>query len=137
LRYAKQWPDRLWAVEGCSGIGHHVASRLVTAGETVVDVPPKLSARLRMFDTRQGRKTDPDDAQAIALVAVRMNGLRPVVNDEQHHRRPDLLRPEKGRRQDLHGSHAQPQTTPPRHRVPHHAQRHPRSEPGRATGQRL
>lgn len=84
VRYAKQWPDRLWAVEGCSGIGHHVASRLVMAGETVVDVPPKLSARLRMFDTRQGRKTDPDDAHAIALVAVRMNGLRPVVNDEQH-----------------------------------------------------
>ena len=83
MRYAKQWPDRLWAVEGCNGIGRHVASRLVIAGETVVDVPPKLSARLRMFDTRQGRKTDPDDAHAIALVAVRMNGLRPVVNDEQ------------------------------------------------------
>lgn len=84
VRYAKQWPDRLWAVEGCSGIGHHVASRLVMTGETVVDVPPKLSARLRMFDTRQGRKTDPDDAHAIALVALRMNGLRPVVNDESH-----------------------------------------------------
>ncbi|MCA0307248.1 MAG: IS110 family transposase [Actinobacteria bacterium] len=83
LRYARQWPDRLWAVEGCNGIGRHVASRLVIAGETVVDVPPKLSARLRMFDTRQGRKTDPDDAHAIALVALRMNGLRPVVNDEQ------------------------------------------------------
>jgi transposase len=83
MRYAKQWPDRLWAVEGCNGIGRHVASRLVIAGETVVDVPPKLSARLRMFDTRQGRKTDPDDAHAIALVALRMNGLRPVVNDEQ------------------------------------------------------
>jgi transposase len=83
LSYAKQWPDRLWAVEGCNGIGRHVASQLVIAGETVVDVPPKLSARLRMFDTRQGRKTDPDDAHAIAMVAVRMNGLRPVVNDEQ------------------------------------------------------
>lgn len=84
LSYAKQWPDRLWAVEGCNGIGRHVASRLVIAGETVVDVPPKLSARLRMFDTRQGRKTDPDDAHAIAMVAVRMNGLRLVVDDEPH-----------------------------------------------------
>ena len=83
LSYAKQWPDRLWAVEGCNGIGRHVANRLVIAGETAVDVPPKLSARLRMFDTRQGRKTDPDDAHAIAMVAVRMNGLRLVVNDEQ------------------------------------------------------
>jgi len=83
LSYAKQWPDRLWAVEGCNGIGRHVANRLVIAGETAVDVPPKLSARLRMFDTRQGRKTDPDDAHAIAMVAVRMNGLRLVVDDEQ------------------------------------------------------
>jgi hypothetical protein len=33
LTYAKQWPDRLWAVEGCNGIGRHVASRLVRAGE--------------------------------------------------------------------------------------------------------
>jgi transposase len=84
LSFAKQWPDRLWAVEGCNGIGRHVASRLVSAGEIVVDVPPKLSARLRMFDTRQGRKTDPDDAHEIAMVAVRMNGLQLVVNDDRH-----------------------------------------------------
>jgi transposase len=101
LTYAKQWPDRLWAVEGCNGIGRHVASRLVGAGEQVVDVPPKLSARLRMFDTRQGRKTDPDDAHAIAMVAVRMNGLRPVVNDEQH----DLLRILADRRRALGEDH--------------------------------
>ena len=24
LRYARKWPDRVWAIEGCSGIGHHV-----------------------------------------------------------------------------------------------------------------
>jgi len=101
LTYTKQWPDRLWAVEGCNGIGRHVASRLVRAGEQVVDVPPKLSARLRMFDTRQGRKTDPDDAHAIAMVAVRMNGLRPVVNDEQH----DLLRILADRRRALGEDH--------------------------------
>ncbi len=45
LAYVTRWPDRVWAVEGCSGIGRHVALRLVTAGEEVVDVPPKLSAR--------------------------------------------------------------------------------------------
>lgn len=59
LRFARQWPDRLWAVEGCNGIGRHVASRLLTAGETVVDVPPKLSAKLRMSDTRQGPQDRP------------------------------------------------------------------------------
>ena len=83
LHDAKRWPDRVWAVEGCSGIGRHVAIRLVADGEQVVDVPPKLSARARVFSTGQGRKTDATDAHSIALVGTRMAGLRPVVNDQQ------------------------------------------------------
>ncbi len=83
LRDAKRWPDRVWAVEGCSGIGRHVAVRLVADGEPVVDVPPKLSARARVFSTGQGRKTDATDAHSIALVGTRMAGLRPVVDDQQ------------------------------------------------------
>lgn len=83
MRYAKQWPARTWAVEGCQGIGGHIARRLVMAGETVVDVPPKLSARARVFATGQGRKTDATDAHSIALVGVRMAGLRPVANNDQ------------------------------------------------------
>jgi transposase len=75
--------DRVWAVEGCNGIGHHVAVRLLAAGEQVVDVPPKLSARARVFSTGQGRKTDATDAHSVALVGTRMTGLRSVVNDEQ------------------------------------------------------
>lgn len=75
--------DRVWAVEGCAGIGHHVAMRLLQAGEEVLDVPPKLSARARVFSTGQGRKTDETDAHSVALVGTRMSGLRPVVNDEQ------------------------------------------------------
>jgi transposase len=82
-RYVSQFPDRVWAIEGCSGIGHHVAMRLLAAGEEVVDVPPKLSARTRVFATGQGRKTDATDAHSVALVGTRMAGLRPVVNDEQ------------------------------------------------------
>src|SRR6478672_7281095 len=39
--------------------------------------------RVRMFATGQGRKTDATDAHSIALVGVRMAGLRPVVDDEQ------------------------------------------------------
>jgi transposase len=57
--------------------------RLLAAGEEVVDVPPKLSARTRVFATGQGRKTDATDAHSVALVGTRMAGLRPVVNDEQ------------------------------------------------------
>lgn len=81
--FAAQWPARVWAIEGCRGIGRHVAQRLIAAGEQVVDVPAKLSARMRMFATGQGRKTDDTDAHSIALVGVRIAGLRPVVSDEK------------------------------------------------------
>jgi transposase len=83
VAYAKGWPDRVWAIEGCEGIGRHVAQRLLAVGEQVVDVPAKLSARMRMFATGQGRKTDDTDAHSIALVGVRISGLQPVVADEQ------------------------------------------------------
>src|SRR5919202_6909660 len=46
-RYVAGWPQRVWAIEGCAGIGGHVASRLLADGEQVLDVPPKLSARAR------------------------------------------------------------------------------------------
>ena len=81
--YVSQFPDRIWAIEGCAGIGHHIAMRLLATGEEIVDVPPKLSARARVFSTGQGRKTDATDAHSVALVGTRMAGLRPVVNDEQ------------------------------------------------------
>jgi transposase len=83
VKYAKKWPDRVWAIEGCAGIGKHIAHRLLADGEQVVDVPPKLSARTRVFATGQGRKTDATDAHSVALVGTRMSGLRPVVNNEQ------------------------------------------------------
>ncbi|MFI6829188.1 IS110 family transposase [Kribbella sp. NPDC050241] len=77
------WPNRIWAIEGCNGIGRHIAHRLIADGEQVVDVPPKLSARARVFATGQGRKTDATDAHSVALVGTRMTGLRPVAADEQ------------------------------------------------------
>ena len=83
LAYVAAWPNRVWAVEGCEGIGRHVAQRLLAKSEPVVDVPAKLSARVRVFATGQGRKTDDTDAHSIALVGVRMSGLRAVVDDEQ------------------------------------------------------
>jgi transposase len=83
LDYLRRWPDRVWAIEGCSGIGRHVALRLLADDQEVVDVPPKLSARARVFSTGQGRKTDATDAHSVALVGTRMAGLRPVVDDQQ------------------------------------------------------
>jgi transposase len=83
LAYGQQFTDRTWAIEGCSGIGKHIATRLLADGELVVDVPPKLSARTRVFATGQGRKTDATDAHSVALVGTRMRCLRPVVDDAQ------------------------------------------------------
>jgi hypothetical protein len=95
------WPGRVWAIEGCEGIGRHVAQRLIAMGELVVDVPAKLSARVRVFATGQGRKTDDTDAHSIALTGVQMAGLRPVVDDEQL----ELLRLLAGRRRCIGGEH--------------------------------
>ena len=58
LRYVKAWPERVWAVEGANGAGRPLAQRLLEAGEHVVDVPAKLAARVRLFDTGHNRKTD-------------------------------------------------------------------------------
>jgi len=44
LAAGRKFADRVWAVEGCNGIGRHLAHRLVHDGEVVLDVPPKLSA---------------------------------------------------------------------------------------------
>ena len=81
LSYVKAWPDRVWAVEGANGAGRPLAQRLVEAGEHVVDVPAKLAARVRLFDTGHNRKTDALDAHSIAIVAVRTKGLRVLAAD--------------------------------------------------------
>lgn len=77
------WPDRVWAVEGSGGAGRPLAQRLLADGERVVDVPPKLSARARLFDTGHNRKTDAHDAHAVAAVAVRTKNLRVLAYDDQ------------------------------------------------------
>ena len=81
LRYAKAWPERVWAVEGANGAGRPLAQRLLEAGESVVDVPAKLAARVRLFDTGHNRKTDALDVHSIAIVAVRTEGLRVLKVD--------------------------------------------------------
>ena len=68
-------------VEGASGGGTYLAQRLVADGETLLDVPPKLPTRARVFDTGHGRKNDPTDARTIAVVGLRNGGLREVQAD--------------------------------------------------------
>lgn len=82
LRLARRWKNRTWAVEGAGGVGAQLAQRLVADGESVVDVPPKLSTRARVLDRGHGRKTDPGDARTVAVVAVRTDGLTQVQPDD-------------------------------------------------------
>jgi transposase len=82
LALGRRFGQRIWAVEGCNGIGRHIAQRLVADGETVLDVPAKLSARVRVFATGQGRKSDPVDAHSVAVAALRAKGLRQVTVDD-------------------------------------------------------
>jgi transposase len=96
-----RYPNRVWAIEGCRGIGRHVAQRLLAAGEEIVDVPPKLSAKVRVYATGQGRKTDATDAHSIALAGTRVAGLRPVVADADL----DVLRMLADRRRQLGEEH--------------------------------
>jgi transposase len=82
LAAGREFVERVWAVEGCNGIGKHIAHRLVHDGETVLDVPPKLSAQVRVFATGNGRKTDPVDAHSVAMVALRTPTLNQVEVDD-------------------------------------------------------
>ena len=58
LSWANEFMPRLWAVEGATGTGALLAQQLVAAGEPVVDVPPKLAARVRLLDNNHSDKTD-------------------------------------------------------------------------------
>jgi transposase len=58
VTWAAAWPDRIWAVEGAPGLGRLLAQQLIAAGERVLDVQPKLAARVRLLQTEnsgQGR----------------------------------------------------------------------------------
>jgi transposase len=45
LRWAERWPDRIWAVEGTSGLGRLLAQQLTACDQAVLDVPATLAAR--------------------------------------------------------------------------------------------
>ena len=99
LALVKRFPQRTWAVEGATGVGLNLAQRLVSDGERVLDVPSKLSTRVRAIDTGHGRKNDPTDAHAVAIVGLRTAGLREVSVDDEvvvmrllSDRRRDLVR---------------------------------------------
>jgi transposase len=109
-RWAKRFPERRWAVENAGGLGRHLAGRLAAAGESVVDVPPKLSARVRVLSTGNARKNDGIDALATALAASRNERLaavdfeaasevlRLLSERREWHRNGEILRRPRARR---------------------------------------
>ena len=56
LGWADRSTPRVWAVEGATGTGALLAQQLVAVGEIVLDVPPALSARVRLLDSVAGRR---------------------------------------------------------------------------------
>jgi transposase len=96
-RWAKRFPERRWAMENAAGLGRHLAGRLAAAGESVVDVPPKLSARVRVLSTGNARKNDGIDALATALAASRNERLAQVDPEAAS----EVLRLLSERREDL------------------------------------
>jgi len=103
LKFATSYSPRVWAIEGARGLGALLAQQLVAAGETVLDVPAKLSARVRVLDNECADKNDAHDARAAAIVAI--NNRRLVrVGPEDH---AAVLRMLAKRHHDLHGRRTQ------------------------------
>lgn len=80
--WASRFDERRWAIESANGLGYLLAQQLVAAGEDVVDVPPTLSARVRVLSSGKSSKNDPNDALSAAIAALRHRGLRTVVADD-------------------------------------------------------
>jgi transposase len=81
-RFAGNWPQARWAIEGASGLGAPLATRLLADGVAVADVPAKLAARVRTLSTGHGRKTDEADALSVAVAAWTAPALVSVRFDE-------------------------------------------------------
>jgi transposase len=79
LRWAEPLGDRTWAVESAGGLGYLLSQQLVAAGETVLDVPSTLAARIRVLGSGRSDKNDPNDALSVAIAALRTPALRKVL----------------------------------------------------------
>ena len=97
LAWAGEWTERVWAIEGATGLGRLVAQQLVAHGETVLDVPALLVSQVRLLDRGHGRKTDTVDARAVAVVALERDDLSAVCVED--HR--SVLRMLADRRDEL------------------------------------
>jgi transposase len=82
--------ERLWALEDCRRLTRWLEQQLLTAGEDLVRVPPKLMAPERRHGRSRG-KSDPIDALAVARAAIREPDLSRPRADEEPYRELKLL----------------------------------------------
>jgi len=80
-RFAGRWPGSTWAIEGASGLGAPLTTRLRTDGLDVVDVSAKLAARVRLLSTGHGRKNDDADAVSVGIAALSARTLNSAAVD--------------------------------------------------------
>ena len=70
-----------WAIEDCRHLAARWERDLLTAGQSVVRVPPKMMAEQRRIARTRG-KSDPIDAAAVARAALREPNLPVATHDE-------------------------------------------------------
>jgi len=73
--------DLLWAIEDCREMSARLEIDLLTAGQRVVRVPPKMMAEQRRIGRTRG-KSDPIDALAVARAGLREPDLPVATHDE-------------------------------------------------------
>jgi transposase len=88
--------ELVWGIEDCRHLSARLERDLLTAGQQVVRVPPKLMAQTRASARTRG-KSDPIDALAVARAVLREPDL-PVASHDEVSRELKLL---VDRREDL------------------------------------
>lgn len=100
VRWARERFGRelVWAIEDCRHLSARLERDLLSAGQSVVRVPPKMMAEQRRTARTRG-KSDPIDAVAVARAALREPNLPIASHDEQSRelkllvdRRDDLVK---------------------------------------------
>lgn len=81
-RFAADWSQVTWAIEGAAGLGAPLTERLRAEGIEVVDVPAKLARRVRLLSSGHGRKSDEADALSVGIAAWSASALHTVEVDE-------------------------------------------------------
>ena len=69
LTWARQWPERRWALENCRHLSRRLEQDLLKAGEAVLQISPKLMGTARRSG-REAGKSDSIDALAVARAAL-------------------------------------------------------------------